>query len=65
VILCRYAGLLALPAALFGACLVPGLLSGAYAAMLVAGCLASALHLAPPLRTATVPFAQVRALLAW
>ena len=53
-----------LPAALFGACLVPGLLSGAYAAMLVAGCLASALHLQPPLHAAAVPFAQVPRLLS-
>ncbi len=54
-----------MPAALFGACLVPGLLSGAYAAMLVGGCLASALHLEPALRAAAVPFAQVRAILGW
>lgn len=55
----RYAGFLAIPAALFGAALAPGLLSAAYAAVLVGGCLASSLRLQPPVQTAVVPFSQV------
>lgn len=55
----RHAGFLALPAALFGMCLAPGLLNGGYAAMLVGGCLASTLRLEPPVQAAIVPFSQV------
>ncbi|KAK9837285.1 hypothetical protein WJX81_003423 [Elliptochloris bilobata] len=55
-----HAGFLAVPAALFGVSLVPGLLNSAYAAMMIGSCLVTTLRLEPPVQTAVIPSSQAQ-----